>query len=196
MVKSLKQLPQTIVIVMKMNDINFFGDRAINKRSIIFYAVWLLVLVIIQPTAVQWIRIFGVSPDLFLIFVICTGLIRDKREGAVIGFVFGLVLDMMVGRMVGLSAIVYMYLGLLTGLLRDHFVSDGAIVCAITVFIAALIYNIIYYIGYFIAWGDLGFGIALIRIILPKALYTGIAGFILCVPIGKSFNLLERRNMI
>lgn len=196
MVKSLKQLPQTIVIVMKMNDINFFGDRVINKRSVIFYAVWLLVLALIQPTAVQWIRIFGVSPDLFLIFVICTGLLRDKREGAVIGFVFGLVLDMMVGRMVGLSAIVYMYLGLLTGLLRDHFVSDGVIVCAITVFVAALIYNIVYYIGYLIAWGDLGFGIALIRTILPKALYTGIAGFILCVPIGKSFNLLERRNMI
>ena len=186
----------TIMISMKMNDIKFLGDGAMNKRNFIFYAVWLLVLVLIQPTAVQWIRIFGVSPDLFIIFVICAGLRRDKWEGAVVGFIFGMVFDMLVGRMIGLGAVIYMYSGFLTSLLRERFVSDGCIVCSIIIFIAALVCNLIYYIGYYITWGDLGFGIALIRTILPKALYTGIAGLVICVPVGKSFNLIERRDLI
>ena len=81
----------------------------LNGFGVLFYAVWLIVLVIIQPTVIQWISVFGISPDMFLIFVICAASEKGRESGAVCGFVFGLVFDMMIGRMPGVNAILYMY---------------------------------------------------------------------------------------
>ena len=51
----------------------------LNGFGVLFYAVWLIVLVIIQPTVIQWISVFGISPDTFLIFVICAA--SEKWRG-------------------------------------------------------------------------------------------------------------------
>lgn len=164
-----------------------------KKRNVIFYILWLVVLVIIQPTLMQGIEVFGVSPDLFLVLVVCAGLFRGKGEGAVAGFIFGLAFDVMVGRLVGLSGIIYMYAGFSAGMVRERVVSDRITVAIPVILATALLGGVIYYIGYHISYGDLGFGIALIRTILPKALYTTVAGIVLFVPIRKSFDLIREK---
>lgn len=162
-----------------------------KKRNIIFYLIWLIVLVVFQPTLFQGIRIFGVSPDMFLVFAVCTGLFRGKGEGAVVGCIFGFVFDLLVGKSIGISAIIYMYTGFVSGVIRERFTSDRITVAAPVLFITALISGIIYYVAYNISWKDLGFGIALIRTILPKTLYTAIMGTALFIPIRKSFKIIE-----
>ncbi len=162
-----------------------------KKRNVIFYLIWLIILVIFQPTLMQGIRVLGVSPNMFLVFVVCAGLFRGKGEGAVIGFIFGLVFDFTVGRLVGLSAIIYMYAGFSAGIVKERFTSDRIIVAVPIILAAALLGEIIYYIGYYISFKDLNFGIALIRTILPKTLYTTIMGIVLFMPIRKSFGLIE-----
>ncbi len=162
-----------------------------KKRNVIFYLVWLIVLVIFQPTLIQGISILGVSPDMFLIFVVCTGLLRGRGEGAVIGFIFGLIFDLLVGEFIGISAILYMYIGLSAGIIMERFVSDRVFVGALVIASGAFIYGVIYYIAYYIGFKDLGFGTALLRTILPKTLYTGIAGLLLFAPVRKSFKLIE-----
>ena len=162
-----------------------------KKRNVIFYLVWLIVLVIFQPTLMQGIRILGVSPDMFLVFVVCAGLLRGRGDGAVIGFIFGLVFDLLVGEFIGISAILYMYIGLSAGIIKERFVSDRLFVAVLVIASSALVYGIIYYIVYYIGFKDLGFGTALLRTVLPKTLYTALAGFILFVPIRKSFKLIE-----
>ncbi len=162
-----------------------------KKRNVIFYLVWLSILVIFQPTLMQWIRILGVSPDMFLVFVVCAGLLRGRGDGAVIGFIFGLIFDLLVGEFIGLSAILHMYIGLCSGIIKERFVSDRLFVTVLVIVSGSLAYGVIYYIAYYIGFNDLGFGTALLRTILPKTLYTALAGFILFVPIRKSYKLIE-----
>lgn len=163
--------------------------------DIIFYAVWLLIAALLQPTVMRWMEIFGIGPNIFLIFVIAAALIRGKRAGAVCGLVFGLVLDMLVGRMIGVNALIFMYAGFLVGILCERFISGTeSLTAAVIIFSMSLLCGIVYYIAYSMVWGDIGFFKGIFRVVLPEALYTGVLGLLLFAPIRKSFRLIQNRD--
>lgn len=165
--------------------------------KIIFYAIWLFVLTVFQPTLIQWIGIFGISPNIFLVFVVAASFLQGKEEGAVCGFIFGLAFDMMTGRMVGLSAIVFMYIALAAGVFKERFYNgSGSVSVAVLTAAASGVYGFVYYIAYYMVWGDISLALALLRVIMPEVLYTTVTGFILFVPIRKSFSIFGRRRMM
>ncbi len=167
-----------------------------KKFTFLFYFIWLLIITVFQPTLVQWIGIFGTGPDLFLIFVICAAMLRGMWDGAICGFVFGLALDMIIGRMVGMNAVLYMYAGLLVGIVNGRYISsDSALTNAFFVFAASLICGILYYSAYNMVWGDLGFIKAFLRTILPKSVYSAALAFVLFVPVRKSFGLIKVKRL-
>lgn len=167
-----------------------------KKFTVVFYLVWLLIISVLQPTVMGWIEIFGITPDMFLIFVVCAGLLRGMWDGAICGFVFGLVLDLIIGRMIGLNAALYMYAGLITGVLKDKYInSDSAVTNGVFVLGSTLVCGLLHFIAYNMAWDNIGFFMALIRIIIPKAIYTAAISFILYVPMKKSFDLIKERRM-
>ena len=163
--------------------------------NIIFYAVWLLIVALLQPTVIRWIEIFGIGPNIFLIFVIAAALICGKKAGAVCGLVFGLTLDMLVGRMIGVNALIFLYAGFFVGILCERFISgSGTLVAAVITLSASVLCGIVYYIAYSMVWGDIGFWRALFRVILPEALYTGVLSLLLFATIRKSFRLIQKRD--
>ena len=163
--------------------------------NIIFYTVWLLLIAILQPTVMQWIGIFGISPNIFLIFVIATALSCGKKAGAVCGLVFGFTLDMLVGRMIGVNALIFMYMGFFVGILCERFISGTESLTAGVIILAiSALCGLLYYIAYSMLWGDIGFFKALFRVILPEALYTAVIGILLFTPIRKSFRLIQKRE--
>ncbi|MBQ3573687.1 MAG: rod shape-determining protein MreD, partial [Clostridia bacterium] len=108
--------------------------------NIIFYAVWLLIVALLQPTVIRWIEIFGIGPNIFLIFVIAAALICGKKAGAVCGLVFGLTLDMLVGRMIGVNALIFLYAGFFVGILCERFISgSGTLVAAVITLSASVL---------------------------------------------------------
>lgn len=165
-------------------------------REIIFYSVWLIVFVILQPTLMQWIGIFGISPNAYLVFVVATAFACGKSTAACVGAIFGLIYDFTVGRAIGISGLMFMYIGLATGFAEERFLSNsGAVTTAVVTFIMSFVYGIVYYIVYATVWGDMGFWYAIGRVILPECLYTAVLGFVLINPVRKSFTLTDRRNI-
>ncbi len=161
----------------------------------VFYAVWLLILVIFQPTLVQSIGILGISPNIPLIFIVMTALFRGKKEGAICGAIFGFVFDVMIGRLIGVSSLLFMYIGILTGIVSERIISDtGVIASVILIFISNLVYATLYYIAYSMMWGDMGIITAVTRVILPECLYTAVFAILLFFPIRKSFSIIRKRN--
>lgn len=173
------------------------GAETLKKRfTVIFYAVWLAILVIIQPTAVQWISVFGISPDLFIVFVICAALLRGKTHGAVCGFIFGMALDLMTGRMIGLSAVLYMYAGFAAGVLKESFISsESRLGSAAFVLGAAFACSAVYMAAYSAAYGSPGLLYGICGTVLPKALYSAAAAFVFSPLIRRSFGLIAERSM-
>lgn len=164
--------------------------------KVIFYAVWLFIVAVLQPTLFSAISVFGISPNIFLAFVIITAGLKGKSEGAIIGAIFGFVYDLLIGQLIGFNALIYMYAGLLTGILKEKYISiDGVIMAAITTAVVDLICAIIYYFAYSLMH-DIGFFFSLYRIIIPEAIYTGIVMLILFVPVSKSFNIIKSRSMM
>ncbi len=163
-----------------------------KAKNIIFYAVWLFILTIFQPTLIQWIALWGISPNMFLIFVIVTGFLKGKKAGAICGAVFGLVFDLLVGRLIGISGILFMYIGFGVGIVTERFLSStGSVAAAVLTFGLALLYAVGYYIAYSMSIGDMGLFYAVIRIILPECLYTAILSLVLFLPIRKSFAIIS-----
>ena len=126
--------------------------------QILFYAIWLVILSVLQPTFARGIEIFSIAPNLFLCFVIIIGFHRGKMDGAICGAVFGLFYDMLIGRMIGVNAICYFYLGFCAGILSENFFSGGKnLATAISTFVGTVLAALIYYLARFIAFGDVSF---------------------------------------
>lgn len=165
--------------------------------NFIFYTVWLLILAVLQTTVAQWIGMFGISPNLFLVFIVSAAFLRGKAAGAVCGAVFGLVFDMLIGRLIGINALIFMYVGFFSGILCERFINGtGSIMAAVAILALSAISGIIYYIAYSMVYGDIGFWRALIRVVIPEAIYTSVVGMLIFAPIRKSFGIISRRNML
>lgn len=79
----------------------------------------IFIIFIIQTTFHATISIGGISPNLLLIFVCCSGFIRGKKHGMYMGFLSGILLDIFYGYsgVIGMNGILFMYLGYINGLL-------------------------------------------------------------------------------
>lgn len=179
---------------MRINHTSRFGG--INGLNILFYAVWLFILIIFQPTVIQWISIFGISPDMFLIFVICTASLKGRQSGAICGFIFGLAFDMLTGRMPGLSAILYMYTGLATGILKESIIqSEGHFSAMIFTLAATFVCQTVYLFAYSMAYGNPGLLNGLCKTAIPKAAYTAVAMYTVGRLVKRSFKLISERSL-
>lgn len=88
--------------------------KAIIITSMIFV---FLVLYFLQTNFFNWFTINGVSPNLFVIFMLFIGLFAGKRLGIPLGVALGLALDFFISKKIGISGIM---LGLV-GIIRRNF---------------------------------------------------------------------------
>ncbi|NLW12551.1 MAG: rod shape-determining protein MreD [Clostridiaceae bacterium] len=88
--------------------------RSIKKygRQTIIYAIYLLLLTIVQFTLSGWLIPVALMPDLALVFVIICGSFYGGDEGMIIGLIAGFLRDMLSGRVLGLGMLLLMFAGL------------------------------------------------------------------------------------
>ena len=158
---------------------------------ILFYAIWLLILAVFQPTLARGIEICGIAPNLFLCFVIMCGFSRGKYEASVCGIIFGLAYDLLVGRIIGVSSLIYLYLGFGSGILSERFASSskrvaGALSAAIGTILAAMVYFLANRFVY-----DVSFVTAVFRIAFPEAIYNATVSFLLTFPMFGMMKLMR-----
>ncbi len=68
----------------------FRGEKTFMARCVIVGAVITYLLAVFQSTLGGFIAIWGVSPDLLLVWTISMGLLSGRHLGAVVGFASGL----------------------------------------------------------------------------------------------------------
>ena len=110
-----------------------------------------LILYFLQINFFNWFTIAGVSPNLFVIYILLIGLFAGKRVGIPLGIGLGLALDFFVSKKIGISAIMLGVIGALGGFLNKNFSKDSRITIILMTAAISLIYETgTYILNYFI----------------------------------------------
>lgn len=139
--------------------------------------VFLLLLgaaLILQTTVLDFVAIKGVKPDLVALLVVLNGFLLGPREGAFLGFAGGILEDLISGSYIGMGALSKMLSGYLAGAAGERFYRESVLIATGVAFIAAsagsvVHYLLLLYLGIYVPPFD-----ALLRVVLPSALYTAL----------------------
>lgn len=109
------------------------------------YTVVFLACLVLQVLFSTYFRISGIAPNILLVFVVSNSIIGDYKYGLFWGLITGLTLDIMIGRALGLNALLFMYIGLLTGLLSDRVYRESLLPPMFFVLLSTLFYSLTTY---------------------------------------------------
>ncbi len=93
-------------------------------KKIVITAAGILVSLLFQMTGFHFLRVFGVKPDLLLIWVVLVGLLCGGSLSVAAGTVGGLLMDLLTGRFIGLSLATGMLVGWLAGQIANRAFSE------------------------------------------------------------------------
>lgn len=142
------------------------------KSKILFYSFFIFVILLFQTTLLQYAAIYGITPNIPVVFIIVTSLIRGNAEGSVTGFFAGLAADMMFGSVLGFYALIGFYLGIAAGSANRRMFRENLLVALLFTFVYSVLYEMIVYIVNNIMSGEMVLLYALSRVILPEAVYN------------------------
>jgi rod shape-determining protein MreD len=136
-----------------------------------------ILLAILQSAVTSRLHIFGVSPDLALLFTVGWVLLCGVRQGIAVALVGGLVLDSLSGAPFGFSTISLFLASLVAGLGESNVFRTAWFLPYLVIVLATLVYDggLIFLLR--MAGRSIALGPALGRIVLPCALLN-----LLCMP--------------
>ena len=141
-----------------------------KSKITLFFTI--LICFLLQSTVISRIAIGSIAPNLILILCISMGLMRGRKSGMWTGFFCGFLVDMFYGSVFGFYALIYMYIGFLSGYAHRICYDDDV---KVPIFLAGagdILYGLAVYALQFLLRGRLGLGTYLSRIILPETFYT------------------------
>ncbi|MDO8915690.1 MAG: rod shape-determining protein MreD [Coriobacteriia bacterium] len=139
----------------------------------------LLAAVVLQVSVAPQLAVFGVVPNFVFLVVVTLALLEGPVTGCVAGFIGGLLFDLLGASVVGPYALVFCVAGYTAGLMNAHMFAEGWLLPVSVVFIASVGAEITY--GIIMAVLDIGlpFWSALVRIMLPGAVYNTVLAVLL-----------------
>lgn len=139
----------------------------------------LLVAIVLQVALAPQIAVLGVVPNFVFLVVVTLALLEGPVAGCVAGFFGGLLFDLLGASVVGPYALVFCVAGYVAGLIHANMFAEGWLLPVSVVFIASVGAEITY--GVIMSVLDIGlpFWSALVRIMLPGAVYTTVLAVLL-----------------
>jgi rod shape-determining protein MreD len=144
------------------------------KARIFIYCIVIFVLILLQTTVLDYIRVFNTKPNLMIIFIVSVALLRGNIEGAIIGFFTGLCQDAVSGKVIGFYALLGLYLGLIVGIVNKRLYRENYFVITFFTFISTIVYEITVYVLSSSMASKVDIIYTLRNIVLPEAIYNSI----------------------
>jgi len=167
-------------------------------RKIVLFII-ISICFVLQTTAFQSIPFMNVAPNLLIIVVASFGMMRGKTEGMYLGFFSGLLIDIFCGFYLGIYALLYMYVGFLTGFFQKRFYPEDIKLPLVIVAASDLFTNIIIYLILFLTRSRYDFGYYFGNVIFPELIYTTIITiffYLLLLKINQKLEAYEKRRAI
>jgi rod shape-determining protein MreD len=143
-----------------------------NTLIVIGMIIIFLILYFLQINFFNWFTIAGISPNLFVIFILFISLFAGKRVGISMGVIIGLCLDFFLGKKVGISGIMLGVIGVLGGFLDKNFSKDSRMTIILMTAVATFIYELGSYILNYFILSTLIEVLPFLKIVLVEILYN------------------------
>lgn len=141
-----------------------------KSKIVLFFTIVFTFL--LQCTVMNFISIGSITPNLILILCVSMGLMRGRKSGLWVGFFSGILIDMFYGSIFGFYALIYMYVGFISGYTHNIYYDNDVKIPMILVAGCDLLYNLAVYGLQFLLRGRLGLETYIYRIIIPEVFYT------------------------
>lgn len=114
--------------------------------SILCIIIAFFVIYFLQSNLFTWFNMAGIMPNLYVILVLFVGLFVRRKQGLVLGIVFGLYIDIVLGKSVGIAGLVLGMVGFVGEVLSKNFSKDSRFTIMLMVIGVTAFYEIIVYI--------------------------------------------------
>jgi len=130
----------------------------------------LAAIALIQSTALPYVVILGVKPELMLMVIVSWSLLRGAEEGMVWALIGGVGLDLLSGAPFGTMTVALLVASFLSGLGESTVFRTHIILPLVTVLVASVVYDLVILVvlalaGRPVAWLD-----SVVHVVLPSAL--------------------------
>ncbi|MCL6451582.1 MAG: rod shape-determining protein MreD, partial [Acetobacteraceae bacterium] len=150
------------------------GGRVRLKAEHLVLAGLVVLAVVLEQGVLPFVAWRGVKPDLTLILAVLAGLVFGSRAGATVGACAGLLQDLHLGRYLGLAATGHMAAGFLAGLAERRLFKENLWVPLLAGGLATVVNEGVTLLLLRLVGTRLAFGPALVRVVLPSALYNAL----------------------
>ena len=155
---------------------------------LIFFIVFFL-----QANIFSSFTIAGITPNLFVIYVLFIGLFANQFFGISLGVLFGLILDFVYGKVIGTTAVMLCVIGYLGSYFDKNFSKENKLTIILMVAGATLIYEFgLYFLNSIILEFDREY-FAFLKIVLVETLYNILLSIIV-YPIMQKFGYVIDRT--
>lgn len=151
-------------------------------RPLLIIIVISLGVLIVQTTAIPFIAVGTIVPDLVVLWIVYLGITRGQVTASTAGFLLGLALDILAGEdgMLGLSSLTKAVAGFLAGYTFSENKTQQTLSSAqfpLIVAVVSLVHNLLYFI-IFLQGTDISWDNAIVRHGIPATVYTVLVALI------------------
>lgn len=100
--------------------------------GVLIYIIF-IILYFIQADFFSWFTIAGISPNIFIIFILFLGLFTDNMFSIVMALLTGITLDLIIGKTIGVTAIMFCLIAIIAGYFDKNFSKESKLTIMIMV---------------------------------------------------------------
>ena len=144
------------------------------KKFLINIALILIGFIIyfLQANFFSWFTIFGIKPNLFIIYILFIGLFGNRGMGITYGSITGIFLDLLFEEKIGVNLIALSLIGIIATIFDKNFSKDSRITIMFMVFGTTIIFEIISYFTRYILYSVNVEVLNFIKILLVEIVYN------------------------
>ena len=144
------------------------------KKFLINIALILIGFIIyfLQANFFSWFTIFGIKPNLFIIYILFIGLFGNRGMGIIYGSITGIFLDLLFEEKIGVNLIALSLIGIIATIFDKNFSKDSRITIMFMVFGTTIIFEIILYFTRYILYSVNVEVLNFIKILLVEIVYN------------------------
>ena len=144
------------------------------KKFLINIALILIGFIIyfLQANFFSWFTIFGIKPNLFIIYILFIGLFGNRGMGIIYGSITGIFLDLLFEEKIGVNLITLSLIGIIATIFDKNFSKDSRITIMFMVFGTTIIFEIVSYFTRYILYSINVEVLNFIKILLVEIVYN------------------------